>query len=97
MRNSLGLVAATAAAAALTATAPAAAARPEAAPVADTGSAVIDSANRAAASAVELVQRGDIIGTIVLLGVTPIVMVTGGICDLIIGAGSSNPCSPSRY
>ncbi|MFF0546302.1 hypothetical protein [Nocardia thailandica] len=97
MRNSLGLAATTLAATALVAAAPGAAAQPGAAPVADTGSSAVDSATRAAGSLVELVQRGDVIGVIVLLGITPIQMVTGGICDLVTGAGSSNPCSPTRY
>ncbi|MGW5309948.1 hypothetical protein ACWEQ0_08730 [Nocardia thailandica] len=93
MRNSLGLAATTLAATALVAAAPGAAAQPGA----DTGSSAVDSATRAAGSLVELVQRGDVIGVIVLLGITPIQMVTGGICDLVTGAGSSNPCSPTRY
>ncbi|MFE3543784.1 hypothetical protein ACFXK0_12510 [Nocardia sp. NPDC059177] len=97
MRNTLGLAATSVAAAALVAAAPVAAAQPTPEPVADTGSAVVDSATRAAGSLVELVQRGDVIGVIVLLGITPIQMVTGGICDLVTGAGSANPCSPSRY
>lgn len=48
-------------------------------------------------SAVELAQRGDHIGFIVLMAITPIQMVTGRVRDLAVGAGSSNPCSPTRY
>ncbi|MEV6217352.1 hypothetical protein [Nocardia sp. NPDC051833] len=98
MRPSHFLAAAALASAAVLGAAPNATARPVE-PVADagTGSSVVDSASRAAQSAVELAQRGDLIGLVVLMAITPVQMVTGGVCDLAVGAGSSNPCSPTRY
>ncbi|MFE6922924.1 hypothetical protein ACFVAV_17990 [Nocardia sp. NPDC057663] len=98
MRPSLFLAGAVLTSVAVLGAAPNATAQP-AGPVADagTGSSVVDSASRAAQSAVELAQRGDLIGFIVLMAITPIQMVTGGVCDLAVGAGSSNPCSPTRY
>ncbi|WP_067814434.1 hypothetical protein [Nocardia inohanensis] len=95
MRNTLPLLLVTLTAATGLALAPQAAAEP--APIAGTGSSAADSATAAANSAVVLAQQGDLIGLIVLLGVTPIHMLTGGLCDLVTTAGSSNPCSPSRY
>lgn len=62
-----------------------------------TGSSAADSATSAAQSAIEFARQGDLIGFIVLLGVAPIRMFTGGMCDLITWSGSSNPCSPTRY
>ncbi|QLY28002.1 hypothetical protein [Nocardia huaxiensis] len=103
MRPSIGLLMAAATAAALTGTAASvsapASASPAIAPVADseTGSSAADSASAAAQSAVYLAGRGDVIGVIVLLGITPIHMITGGICDLVTWSGSSDPCSPTRY
>ncbi|WP_278262006.1 hypothetical protein [Nocardia sp. AG03] len=98
MRSPITL-AATLAAATLLATAPAAAAQTGPTPVAEagTGSAAVDSGSNAARSAVDLAQRGDLVGFLVLLAITPIQMVTGGICDVVTGAGSANPCSPTRY
>ncbi|MET9211654.1 MULTISPECIES: hypothetical protein [unclassified Nocardia] len=98
MRPSLFLAAAALTSAAVLGAAPNATAQP-AGPVADagTGSSVVDSASRAAQSAVELAQRGDLIGLVVLMAITPVQMITGGVCDLVVGAGSSNPCSPTRY
>ncbi|MGS2810549.1 hypothetical protein [Nocardia sp. MW-W600-9] len=98
MRPTIFLASAALTSAAVLGVAPNATAQPTGS-VADagTGSAVIDSASRAAQSAVELAQRGDLIGIIVLMGITPIQMITGGVCDLAVGAGSANPCSPTRY
>ncbi|WP_336082056.1 hypothetical protein [Nocardia sp. SSK8] len=98
MRTPLTL-AATLAAATLLASAPGAAAQTTPVLVAEagTGSSAVDSGSTAARSAVDLAQRGDVIGILVLLAITPVQMVTGGICDLATGAGSADPCSPSRY
>ncbi|MEV0334418.1 hypothetical protein [Nocardia sp. NPDC050717] len=99
MRNTLGL-AAVLAAAALVATAPTATAGPVApTPVADTGSAAADLGSAAANSAVQLARDGDIIGVIVLLGITPLHMLTSGICDLATLSALPDPCSPgtTRY
>lgn len=101
MRTSITLATALAAAT-LLASAPAAAAptdavRPGLVAETGTGSAAADSGSAAARSAGELAQRGDVIGLLVLLAITPVQMVTGGICDLVTGAGSANPCSPTRY
>lgn len=89
MRTSL---AATAVALTVLLGAPAAAAQP-----AGTGSAAVDSGSAAARSAVDLAQHGDLIGLLVLAAITPVQMLTGGLCDLAVGAGSANPCSPTRY
>ncbi|WP_280472659.1 hypothetical protein [Nocardia cyriacigeorgica] len=101
MRNSLRCAAASLAAASLVGAAAGASADPAAAvtPVAEagTGSSMLDAESSAARSAGVLVQQGDIIGMIVLLGITPFQMLTSGICDLATGSGLGNPCSPSRY
>lgn len=69
-------------------------------PVADTepgtGSSAVDSGSAAARTAGILVQNGDIIGIIVLLGITPIQMLTDGICDLATMSALPSPCSPGR-
>ncbi|WP_063034166.1 hypothetical protein [Nocardia grenadensis] len=70
---------------------------PVAAAESGTGSAMVDSGSAAAQSAVEAVQRGDIIGIIVLLALTPFQMLTGGVCDLAAGSSLPNPCAPSTY
>ncbi|MBF6497945.1 hypothetical protein [Nocardia cyriacigeorgica] len=103
MRNSLRCAAASLAAASLVGAAAGASADPGAAasvtPVAEagTGSSMLDAGSSAARSAGVLAQQGDIIGIIVLLGITPFQMLTSGICDLATGSGLGNPCSPSRY
>ncbi|MBL1078715.1 hypothetical protein JK358_30365 [Nocardia sp. 2] len=105
MRNSIGLLAAAVTAAALVGTAatPAAHAAPVADPgtaaVADsgTGSAAVDYGSSAAQSAVALAQRGDVLGVIVLLGVAPFYMLTGGICQLVTASSFADPCAPTRY
>ncbi|GEM34639.1 hypothetical protein NN3_56460 [Nocardia neocaledoniensis NBRC 108232] len=98
MRNTLGL-ASCLAAAALVATAPTATAGPAPAPVADTGSAAVDLGSTAANSIVQLARDGDIIGVIVLLGITPLHMLTSGICDLATLSALPDPCSSgtTRY
>ncbi|MEU1980853.1 hypothetical protein [Nocardia sp. NPDC019395] len=67
-------------------------------PVADTesgtGSSALDSGSAAARSAGVLVGNGDIIGMIVLLGVTPFQMLTSGVCDLATLSALPSPCSP---
>ncbi|MFI5717614.1 hypothetical protein [Nocardia sp. NPDC051750] len=68
------------------------------APVAETesgtGSSAADSGSAAARSAGVLAGNGDIIGVIVLLGVTPFQMLTGGICDLATMSALPSPCTP---
>ncbi|MEU8897358.1 hypothetical protein [Nocardia sp. NPDC048505] len=97
MRTTLRLTVASTAAAALVAAAAAATAQPldaaPAAPVAETGSAVIDSVDNAARSAVWLAQQGNIIGVLVLLVATPLNALTGGFCDLASGSGLPSPCT----
>ncbi|MGA6209539.1 hypothetical protein [Nocardia testacea] len=105
MRTPLHLAATSIAAVGLIATAAGATAAPPAAPnpapvaaaEAGTGSAMVDSGSAAAQSAVETVQRGDIIGIIVLLALTPFQMLTGGVCDLASFSALPNPCAPSTY
>ncbi|MCP2315125.1 hypothetical protein APR12_000455 [Nocardia amikacinitolerans] len=98
MRTTLRLAAASVAAASLVGTATAATAEPSPSPVAapqpGTGSSAVDSGSAAARSAVDFLQHGDIIGIIVLLGVTPFQMLTGGICDLATLSALPNPCRP---
>lgn len=107
MRTTLRLAAASVAAASLVGTAAGATAEPDpapafapvAAPEPGTGSSAVDSGSAAARSAVDFLQHGDIIGIIVLLGVTPFQMLTGGICDLATLSALPNPCRPGipRY
>ncbi|WP_280236696.1 hypothetical protein [Nocardia cyriacigeorgica] len=61
---------------------------------AGTGSAAVDSGSAAARSAAELIGTGDIIGVIVLLGITPFQILTGGVCDLATLSALPNPCVP---
>ncbi len=95
MRTTLRLASGTVLAASLVATAPAATADPT--PVAGTGSSALDYGSAAAGSAGEFLQRGDLIGMLVLLGIAPVQMLTSGICDLATMSGLASPCSPSRY
>ncbi|MGY0499185.1 hypothetical protein ACWZHB_11875 [Nocardia sp. FBN12] len=95
MRTTLRLAAGSVLAASLVVTAATATADP--ASVDGTGSSALDYGSSAANSAGELLQRGDLIGMIVLLGITPIQMVTSGICDLATMSALASPCSPSRY
>lgn len=71
---------------------------PVAAPVAEgesgTGSSALDSGSAAARTAGILVGNGDIIGIIVLLGVTPFQILTDGVCDLATLSALPSPCSP---
>ncbi|MFD3747465.1 hypothetical protein [Nocardia sp. NPDC058633] len=104
MRNTLTIAVATIATTALIGTAHEATAQPGVAPSptavaadSETGSAAVDSASAAAPSAGYFIEHGDIIGIIVLLGVTPIHMLTGGICDLATFSALPDPCSPTRY
>ncbi|KAF0845737.1 hypothetical protein [Nocardia caishijiensis] len=62
----------------------------------DTGSAAADAGSAAGQSAVYLAQNGDLIGLIVLLGITPFQMLTSGICDLATMSSLYSPCSPGR-
>ncbi|MGV9610975.1 hypothetical protein [Nocardia xishanensis] len=103
MRTTLRLASASIAVASLVGTAAAATAEPSSAPAfapvaadAGTGSSAVDSGSAAARSAVEFLGRGDLIGIIVLLGVTPFQMLTGGICDLATMSALPNPCAPRR-
>ncbi|MEV0032257.1 hypothetical protein [Nocardia sp. NPDC050793] len=105
MRTTLRLASACIAVACLVGTAAAATAEPSSAPPsapvaaaeAGTGSAAADAGSAAARSAVGFFERGDIIGIIVLLGVTPFQMLTSGICDLATMSALPNPCAPTRY
>ncbi|MBC7304341.1 MAG: hypothetical protein H5T78_25775 [Nocardia sp.] len=104
MRTTLNIAVATLAATALVGTAHDAMAQPGAAPStasvvaeSETGSAAADSGSAAMQSVGSFLERGDIIGLIVLLGVTPIHMLTGGVCDLATFSALPDPCSPSRY
>ncbi|MEV4153333.1 hypothetical protein AB0J48_09965 [Nocardia salmonicida] len=90
MRTTLNIAAVTVAAAAIVGTTAAVA-------EGQTGSAAIDYGSSAVQSAGSFVERGDIIGLIVLLGITPIHMLTGGICDLATFSALPDPCSPTRY
>ncbi|MEV3960661.1 hypothetical protein AB0M34_07115 [Nocardia sp. NPDC050193] len=105
MRTPLRMAATSIAAAGLIGTAAGATAAPLVAPgpapvaaaETGTGSAMVDSGSAAAQSAVETVRRGDIIGIIVLLALTPFQMLTGGVCDLATFSALPNPCAPSTY
>ncbi|MEV0251926.1 hypothetical protein AB0H76_35430 [Nocardia sp. NPDC050712] len=104
MRTTFRLTVASVAAATLVAAAAGAAAEPSAldpsppsvgaVAEAGTGSAAVDSASNAARSAVWLLQQGNFIGLLVLLAVTPVQMLTGGVCDLATGSGLPTPCGP---
>ncbi|MFE9788332.1 hypothetical protein ACFYO7_23420 [Nocardia salmonicida] len=87
MRNTLRIAAASVAVAGLVGTAAGTA-------VAETGSSGADAGSAAANSAVLLAGQGDIIGLIVLLGVTPFQILTGGVCDVATLTGSASPCTP---
>ncbi|KQY31964.1 MULTISPECIES: hypothetical protein [Nocardia] len=89
MRNTLRIAAASVAVAGLVG---AAAGTAVAAP--STGSSGADAGSAAANSAAVLAGQGDIIGLIVLLGVTPFQILTGGICDVATLTGSASPCTP---
>ncbi|MEU3011392.1 hypothetical protein [Nocardia asteroides] len=65
---------------------------------AETGSSAVDAGSAAARSAVYFAQNGDLIGFIVLLGVTPFQILTSGICDLATMSSLPNPCrGTTRY
>ncbi|MFE5475838.1 MULTISPECIES: hypothetical protein [unclassified Nocardia] len=87
MRNTLRIAAASVAVAGLVGAAAGTA-------VAETGSSAADSGSAAANSAAVLAGQGDIIGLIVLLGVTPFQILTGGVCDVATLTGSASPCTP---
>ncbi|WP_280423740.1 hypothetical protein [Nocardia carnea] len=89
-----GLVGAAAGATAQPGSSPAVA--PVAAGESGTGSSALDSGSAAARTAGILVGNGDIIGIIVLLGVTPFQMLTDGVCDLATISALPSPCSPGR-
>lgn len=73
---------------------------PSVVPVAEgesgTGSSALDAGSAAARTAGILVGNGDIIGIIVLLGITPFQMLTEGVCDLATMSALPSPCSPGR-
>ncbi|MFC9875889.1 hypothetical protein [Nocardia sp. XZ_19_231] len=87
MRNTLRIAAASVAVAGLVGAAAGTA-------VAETGSSGADAGSAAANSAALLAGQGDIIGLIVLLGVTPFQILTGGVCDVATLTGSASPCTP---
>ncbi|WP_280259764.1 hypothetical protein [Nocardia abscessus] len=98
MRTPLHLAAASVAAATLVVTAAGATAQPiSSAPAtaiaAETGSAAADSGSAAVRTGVGFLERGDIIGILVLMGVAPFQMLTGGICDLATMSALPNPCA----
>lgn len=98
----LRLAVASIAAASLVGTAAGATAQPVSSPVpapvaqgeSGTGSSAVDSGSAAARTAGILVGNGDIIGIIVLLGVTPFQILTDGVCDLASISALPNPCVP---
>ncbi|MGM7644419.1 hypothetical protein ACSVDM_05930 [Nocardia sp. JW2] len=97
MRTTLRLTAAAiVATGVLTATATAAAQPAPIATESETGSSAADAGSAAAQSAVYLAQNGDLIGLIVLFGITPFQMLTSGICDLATMSSLYSPCSPGR-
>ncbi|MEU4413002.1 hypothetical protein [Nocardia salmonicida] len=87
MRNTLRIAAASVAVAGLVGAAAGTA-------VAETGSSGADAGSAAGNSAALLAGQGDIIGLIVLLGVTPFQILTGGVCDVATLTGSASPCTP---
>ncbi|MFC4376307.1 hypothetical protein ACFO5K_19605 [Nocardia halotolerans] len=103
MRNTLNFTAATLAATALVGAAPAIAqpgSEPTTAPIATesaTGSSAADSASAGAQSAVHFIEQGDVIGLLVVVGLTPLHMLTSGICDLATMSALPDPCLPTRY
>lgn len=94
------LAVASIAAASLVGTAAGATAQPGQAPVAygesepSTGSSGADTGSAAARTAGILAGNGDIIGLIVLLGVTPFQILTDGVCDMATGSSLPSPCVP---
>ncbi|MFC9894970.1 hypothetical protein ACFVMC_14895 [Nocardia sp. NPDC127579] len=99
MRTVFRFAAASTAAVALVSASASAVAEPiEPIPVAvESGSAAVDSGSAAAQSAVWLFQQGNVIGFLVLLGVTPFQVLTGGICDLATMSALPNPCRAEAY
>ncbi|MGK8524884.1 hypothetical protein ACRS6B_26600 [Nocardia asteroides] len=102
MRTPLHLAAASIAAAALVVTAAGATAEPiDSAPFSapatviatGTGSAAVDSGSAAAGTGLHYLQRGDIIGLLVLLAVAPLQIFTSGICDLATMSALPSPCA----
>ncbi|WP_280417330.1 hypothetical protein [Nocardia carnea] len=59
-----------------------------------TGSSALDSGSAAARTAGILAGNGDIIGIIVLLGVTPFQILTDGVCDMATMSALPSPCTP---
>ncbi|MFI1462464.1 hypothetical protein [Nocardia carnea] len=59
-----------------------------------TGSSALDSGSAAARTAGVLAGNGDIIGIIVLLGVTPFQILTDGVCDMATMSALPSPCTP---
>ncbi|MFC4127011.1 hypothetical protein [Nocardia rhizosphaerae] len=94
MRYTFRLTAATVAGLGLLTIAPAAADPVPTATDYDAGSSVVDSGSAAMRSAIYLAQQGDLIGFLVLLGVTPFQLLTSGICDLATFSALRSPCVP---
>lgn len=96
------LAVASVAAAGLVGTAAGATAQPGSSPVAapvaggesGTGSSALDSGSAAARTAGILAGNGDLIGIIVLLGVTPFQILTAGVCDMATLSALPSPCTP---
>ncbi|MBF6536558.1 hypothetical protein IU418_04985 [Nocardia farcinica] len=105
MRTPLRLATASVAAASLVAAAAASAAAAPAEPgpaqatpvAASTGSSMVDSGAAALESAGYYLGRGDFLGLLVLVGVTPFQMLTGAVCDLGTGSGLPVPCTRPKY
>jgi hypothetical protein len=97
MRTPLRLAAASAVAATLVVTAAGATAEPiSAAPAttvaAGTGSSAADSGSAAARTGLYYLERGDIIGILVLMVAAPLQILTSGICDLATMSALPSPC-----
>ncbi|WP_280488352.1 hypothetical protein [Nocardia farcinica] len=98
LRLATASVAALSLAAASAAAAPAEPGPAHAIPVAaSTGSSMVDSGAAALESAGYYLGRGDFLGLLVLVGVTPFQMLTGAVCDLGTGSGLPVPCTRPKY
>jgi hypothetical protein len=98
MRTPLRLAAASAAAATLVVTAAGATAEPISSAsvtttvAAGTGSSAADSGSAAARTGLYYLERGDIIGILVLMVAAPLQILTSGICDLATMSALPSPC-----
>ncbi|MGK8506030.1 hypothetical protein [Nocardia asiatica] len=98
MRTPFRLAAASVAAATLVVTAAGATAEPidsATVTVADpgTGSSAVDAGSAAARTAMYHLERGDVIGILVLLVAAPLTIFTSGVCDLATFSALPNPCA----